>query len=645
MRPIKRLYSYMLQTFLLVFLMTFFICLFIFLMQFIWKYVDDMVGKGLEMSVLLEFLVYVSLSVVPMSLPLSILLASLMTFGNLGERLELLAIKAAGVSLLRIMRPLIVLIVAISVGGFFFQNNVSPYVQVKMWTLLFSMRQKSPELDIPEGAFYDQIDGINLFVKQKDRETGMLHGVMIYDLTGGFDNTMVIVADSGKLKFSENKEHLVFTLYSGESFENLKEQRTSRDNVPYRRETFSQKEILIKFDANFNRMDEAGVQNQYVGKDMAELRSSVDSMNTVSDSMGTAYGRSIQESGYFIIYEPEAEAAEAKDQYHDTQTALGVLDLDTLIAKMDLSNQQVLYSRAAARAENVEGQYNYKSLLMKEQQRVIRRHQIEMHRKFTLSLACLIFFFIGAPLGTIIRKGGFGMPVVTSVILFIFYYIVDNMGYKMARDGVWGIWEGVWLSSAVLLMLGIYLTYNAIRDSEVFNPDAYLAFFRRLLGLHEIRKIEAKEISFDEVKLSEVKSRTETLTGLIAQLVGEGTPKRQSFVAYWTKGYDQKLLHEISTTMESLIEYTQNTRNQLVILKLTQYPILRYSWLYRPIPIKGLGWLVIPILPLSLLGYLLGYLKQRRLRADLAIIDRTSQSLVLLVEEEELSKREDETNL
>lgn len=260
MLKIKRLYTFMLQTFLPLFFMTFGICLFIVLMQFLWRYIDDMVGKGIEMSVLAEMFIYAALSLVPMALPLAILLASLMTFGNLGERLELLAMKSAGVSLVRIMRPLIITISLISIGAFFFQNKVMPIAQVKLYTLLWSMRQKSPELDIPEGTFYSQITGFNVYVKHKDKETGLLRDLMIYDFSNGFNNASVIVADSGRLKTSADKMFLILSLYSGESFANLKNQsKTSgvKSSVPYRRETFGSRDILIEFDANFSRTDES----------------------------------------------------------------------------------------------------------------------------------------------------------------------------------------------------------------------------------------------------------------------------------------------------------------------------------------------------------------------------------------------------
>ena len=255
---------FVLQTFLPLFLMTFFICLFIVLMQFLWRYINDLVGKGLDISVIAELFCYAAISMVPMALPLSILLASLMAFGNLGEHFELTAMKSSGVSLLKVMSPLIVFLSLVSVGAFFFQNDVLPKSQVKMWSLLFSMRQKSPELDIPEEAFYDQIQGYNLFVKKKNRETGMMYDMMIYDVSNGYGYANVMLADSGKMSFTEDKKYLFLQLMHGESFEDLKDDRPNRGNsgMLYRRESFTEKEILIPFDANFNRMGDETMRNQ-----------------------------------------------------------------------------------------------------------------------------------------------------------------------------------------------------------------------------------------------------------------------------------------------------------------------------------------------------------------------------------------------
>ena len=291
----------MLQTFLPLFLMTFGICLFIVLMQFLWRYIDDMVGKGLGIPVLAEMFMYAALFLVPMALPLAILLASLMTFGNLGERLELLAMKSAGVSLVHIMRPLIITISMISIGAFFFQNYAMPVVQVKLYTLLWSMRQKSPELDIPEGVFYSEITGFNVYVKHKDTETGLLRDMMIYDYSEGFNKVSVMVADSGRLKTSADKMFLVLSLFNGESFRSLDKQSSTtgaKSSVPYQRETFKSRDILIEFDANFSRTDESFMQNQFMGKNMHDLQIFIDSVSVRLDSIQNVNAKNVYETSY-----------------------------------------------------------------------------------------------------------------------------------------------------------------------------------------------------------------------------------------------------------------------------------------------------------------------------------------------------------
>lgn len=626
---IKRLYLFILQTFLPLFLMTFFICLFIVLMQFLWRYIDDMVGKGLEISVLAELFFYAALSLVPMSLPLSLLLASLMTFGNLGERLELLAMKSAGVSLTRIMRPLIVVIAFIAVGAFFFQNNVLPKAQVKLWTLMYSMRQKSPELDIPEGVFYDEIQGYNLYVSRKDRDSGMLHGVMIYDLSKGFDDAMVIVADSGKLTLTDDKRYLFLKLYTGESFENLKNQRTARNNVPYRRESFDQKEILIEFDANFNRMDDGVMQNMYIGKDMAELSSSIDSMEAKVDSMGARNGWTLKNSGYFSIYPSSSSSAAVSVE---AENASVPMNLDSIYASLDKRRYQSILDRARGRAAVVKQDNEYKSYMLRDQNRIIRRHQIEMHKKFTLSFACLVFFFIGAPLGAIIRKGGLGAPVVISVLLFIFYYIIDNSGYKMAREGLWPVWQGMWLSSAVLLPLGIFLTYKAVNDSVVFNRDAYVILLRKLIGKRPVRNITMKEIVMEEVDSAELVGRIDSLNAGCREFVDRYLGKKgTSFLRYYTSGVGNEPLRRIGKKLEGLVEYAANDTRQLVLNRVKDYPVLLVTPFLFPFRKRFAGFLFALVLPLSLPVYLVGAYQRAGLRRDMKTIEKTGEEIKMLV--------------
>ena len=278
----KKLDKYLLVHFMGLLMVTFLICVFILLMKFVWMDVKDLVGKGVEIKVLAEFFVYAMTSVVPLALPLAILLASLMTFGNLGEKTELTAMKAAGVSLFRIMRPLTISIMFICGGAFLFSNYVLPVSQVKLWALIFSLRQKSPELEIPQGEFYDGIDGYNIYVRHKDPKRGILYDMMIYDYSEGFQNATVMVADSGRIYFTEDNKYLLLRLYSGESFENLdrKQKRATKSekNIPYRRESFAQKQLLIDFDMEFNRYDENVLNDQHVSKNVGELLYSIDSV-------------------------------------------------------------------------------------------------------------------------------------------------------------------------------------------------------------------------------------------------------------------------------------------------------------------------------------------------------------------------------
>ena len=638
MFKIKRLYLFVLQTFLPLFIMTFFICLFIVLMQFLWKYIDDLVGKGLDVAVIGELFFYAALTMVPLALPLAILLASLMAFGNLGEHLELTAMKSAGVSLIKVMSPLIIFLTFVSVGAFFFQNDVLPKAQVKMWSLLFSMRQKSPELDIPEGAFYDQIEGYNLYVKHKDRETGMLHGMMIYDVSNGYGYANIIVADSGKLSMTTDKKHLVLQLYSGESFEDLKDNRSAvsrrKAGMLYRRESFGHKEILIPFDATFNRMGDETMSNQYIGKNFKELSHTIDSLTVRSDSIGDGLADKLRD-------EPLCGVAQRRVIYHDNKryeepippvTLSKAIDVDSIINSMSVNDKRNVIDLAKNKAVRLKQEMQFKGYSLEDNLATMRRHEIELQKKFTLSFACLIFFFIGAPLGAIIRKGGLGVPIVISVFLFIVYYIIDNTGYKLARDGRWAVWEGIWLSSEVLLPLGIFLTYKAVNDSAVFNPDAYINFFKRITGQQQVRHIQMKDIVMDDVvpgvaigKLTQLKSDCESF--LLRY------DKRQDYFSYWTKGYDKSVIRKLSQEEENAVEYLENSTQALVINKLMDFPILRQLYTYNPVGNKKIGIIVACVLPIGLIGYLIGTMHQKNLKRDIRMVAKVCDELLVMLNE------------
>ena len=666
MRLIKRLYWFILKSFLPLFAMTFFIVLFIVLMQFLWKYIDDLVGKGLSFDVLGELFFYAAVSMVPMALPLAILLASLMTFGNLGERSELTAIKASGVSLLQVMKPLIILVSMIAVGAFFFQNDILPKAQVKMWTLLFSMKQKSPEVEIPEGAFYDQIPGYNLFVKSKNRDTGILYDVMIYDISKGGDNATILLADSARLAFTKDSRYLYLHLYTGEQFENLREQRALDRNVPFRRESFFDKEVLIPFDANFNRLDEGGMRRQYVGKNMEELQATIDSLTVRVDSIGRGFAADLRQTAFPVIMpggttgsrsgmqmktasssssnssqplteanvlngsKDEKKGRGKKEEVEKKEVRVIPLNIDSLLASLPPVDQSDILRQARNMNESRKGENQYRAALMRDETKNIRRHEIELIKKFTLSVACLIFFFIGAPLGAIIRKGGLGTPLVISVLLFLVYYIIDNTGYKMARDGHINVVVGMWLSTGILLPLGIYVTIKAMNDSAVFNKDVYVGLIKKIFGIKETRHVPMKEVIINEVSMKKAR-------GMIAVLSAEASvwlrrhKKPLGYVTYWKNGYGVRSLVRIGEKADELVEYLHDSRDLKVVDKLNSYPIVKRLWIYRPV---SKGWLKKTLcwcFPVGLPIYLLSVVYFRRLRDDMEKIVKVSEEEMTLI--------------
>lgn len=572
----------MLSRFLPLLVMTFFICLFIVLMQFLFRMIDDLVGKGLGLDVLGELFFYAALTMVPTALPLAVLLASLMVFGNLGEKLELTAMKAAGISLFRIMRPLIVLMVAIAVGAFFFQNYVLPVAQSKMWTMMFSVRQKTPEVEIPVRSFYDDIPGLNLYIDRKNPETGMLYGMIIYDMTRGNDNARVILADSGQFSFTEDKTRLFLHLYRGEMFENLNENSggiVTGGYMPFRREEFADKQIYLMFDANFNRMDESGIRSQYVGQNVSQLRHSIDSIGRQVDSIGdiyaadllvtpvvgtNRYAMSLDSAGKRVVEampptEAEQRAAAKSFRYN----------LDSVFTSPSPAYAKTYVTQALNDARRQRQEFEYRALMLTEQAKLMRRHDIEMQRKFTLSIAVLVFFFIGAPLGAIIKKGGLGTPLVISVFLFILYYIIDNSGYKMARDGKVDVWIGIWLSTFALLPLGIFFTRKAVDDSAVFNLDAYKNLLNRLRGHRPKRSLAVKELIMNDVE-------NERATEMLASFLGEiqSVKARLAAKPALLRPFCLNAARHLREPLNNLVEYLSNSPDIFVINLLNKYPFV-----------------------------------------------------------------------
>jgi lipopolysaccharide export system permease protein len=459
-------------------------------MQFLWKHFNELVGKGIGIGVIAEFFLYAITSLVPMALPLAILLASLMTFGNMGENFELIAMKSAGVSLFRIIRPLVVFIALICVMAFYFSNNVLPVTQSKLWTLILSLRQKSPEFDIPVGEFYSGISGVNLYVR--DKQNGLLKDMMIYDFSGGFDNASVMIADSGRVKFSADKKYLMLKLYDGETFENLKSQAgaQSSTNIPYRRESFKTKNILIDFDSDFNRFDESILKDQHISKNIAKLESTIDSTSKVVERLKMEQATEITGRRYF-----GRESAWNRSLEIGENIQIENYNADSLFLKLDKPSMEMAMVTTMQKANEIKGQIEFNKLNLGETAMYVTKHEIEWHRKFTLSFACLIFFFIGAPLGAIIRKGGLGAPVVISVVMFIIYYIIDTAGLKMAREGLWTAFQGMWLSSSILLPIGVFLTYKAAVDAVLFNVEEYAKLMQKIRRFIEVKILKMNNVT------------------------------------------------------------------------------------------------------------------------------------------------------
>lgn len=612
----------------MLFIGTFFICLFIFMMQFLWRYVDELVGKGLEMSVMAQFFFYSALTLVPVSLPLAVLLASLITFGNFGERYELLAMKAAGISLLKIMRPLAFFVCGLVGVSFYFQNVVGPIAQAKLGTLILSMKQKSPELDIPEGVFYSEIKDYNLKVAKKDRKTGMLYDVLIYNMKDGFENAHIIYADSGRLEMTADKQHLWLHLYSGDLFENLKAQSMKSQNVPYRRESFREKHTLIEFDSDFNMADESIMSNQSSAKNMAMLQTSIDSMKVLGDSIGRQYYREVAEGNFRPSYGLSKEDT-VKIERADIQE----YNVDSLYAAASLTQKQKVISSAASRAENVSSDLSFKKYTMENNDYAIRKHKTEWHKKITISLSCLLFFFIGAPLGGIIRKGGLGMPVIVSVLVFIIYYIIDNTGYKMARDGKWVVWMGMWTSSAVLAPLGIFLTYKSNKDSVVLNADAYINWFKKIVGIRSVRHIFKKEVIIHDPDYARLTGDLEQLSAECkAYAAKKRLEKAPNYFKLWMANEDDNEVMAINEKLEALVEEMSNTKSATLIGALNNYPVISVSAHVRPFHIYWLNLAAGVIFPIGLFFYFRIWTFRVRLAKDMERIIKNNGQIQFIIQ-------------
>ena len=627
---IKKLDIFIAKQFLLLFAGTFFICQFVLMMQFLWRYVDDLIGKGLSLSVLAQFFWYMGLMLLPQALPLAILLSSLITFGNLGESSELTAIKAAGISLMQTMRSLIVITLLVTGVSFYFQDVVGPEANKSFGQLLLSMKQKSPELEIPEGIFYDGIPNSNLYVQKKDMETGMLYGIMIYRQNGSFDDHAIILADSGRLQSTAEKKHLLLTLYSGEWFENMRSQDIAGSaSVPYRRETFGTKRIVLDFDGEFNLADVSGISSSAKAKSLKRIYHDLDSIREYNDSVAHVFYHDAQVS-YFRrmeIEKPDSMKAVAAAM---KKTA----NFDSIFGKLTAEQKQRVVKQATDRARSTQMDLEIKSDYSHMLNRNEREHQLEGLGKITLSLSCLIFFFIGAPLGAIIRKGGLGVPVVVSVLVFIVFYIFDNTGYKMARENEWTVWFGRWLGTVVLTPIAVFFTYKANNDSVVFNIDLYKNIAMRMLGLRMKRNLTRKEVIIEDPNYAKDRQQLMQINQELDDYMHRHKLLRwpNPIKVFFRPGDDHDI-EVINQQLEETVEDLSYTSDKIVLNELNNIPIIATHAHTRPFVRKWLNVVTGLFLPTGLFFYFRMLRFRFRLYRDLRTLRQASDALIARIEE------------
>ena len=633
---IKKLDIFITKQFALLFVGTFFICQFVLMMQFLWRYVDELIGKGLSLEIMAQFFWYMGLMLVPKALPLAILLSSLITFGNLGESSELTAIKAAGISLMQSARSLIVLSISIALCSFMFQNVIAPQANIKLAQLLISMKQKSPELEIPQGIFYDGIPGSNIYVSQKDLDTGKLYGVTIYRMTGSYEDQAIILADSAMLQSTADKKHLLLTLWNGEWFENMQSSELgNKATIPYRRETFFHKQILIDYNDDFNITDASLLSHNAQGKGLSKILHDIDSLNQQQDSIGRQLYADMKSQFYHFI--------EVDKKYKSAAAAKGVANrkvhtdktenIDSIYNKLPKERRSSAISYAMAQISSGKQEMDFHSLISSDGERNIRLHNMEAIAKFTLSLSCIIFFFIGAPLGAIIRKGGLGLPVIISVLIFIVYYILENSGTRMAKLGVWNLWFGCCLSTAVLSPLAIWVTYKANNDSMVFNIDAYKEVFRRVLAIRINRNIFRKEVIISDPDYRKDAEILQQITeGITEYARVHSLRKLPNPIKVFFRYEPDHRIENISEIMENTIEDLSNTRDKLILAEINHYPILDTKAHTRPFERKWLNIMAAIILPLGLFFYFRMVRFRFRLYRDLVVIKETNRKITERIE-------------
>ena len=481
----KKVDSFLLKSFIGPLIFTFFIVLIILILQFLWMYVDELAGKGLDFKVLGELLYHFSLTFVPTALPLGILLASLMTFGNMGEFSELSALKSSGIPLQRIMLPLIILIGAIAVVSFFFSNNVLPYSTDKARTLLWDIRRKKPDINIQAGTFYNGVPDFSIKITTKDPVTNRLDNLIIYDHRQRRGNYSVIFADSGYMKLTKDETGLIMTLYNGHGYTEMEEKTTNINarKYPSRMDYFKEQKIVIPLTGfDLQRSEEGLFKSSAAMLNITQLTFTIDSLyKKYDDKLDNRFKGFNNTIIYAVRNLPRDSATLSENAGRNIKPRR--FDAKELFDSLSNVDKKTVLGKAIDNLKAGTGILAEKNDSQKNDIKAIRRYEVEWNKKLTMSFACLVFFFIGAPLGAIIRKGGLGTPAVISIFFFVVYYVISISGQKMVEENVVGTFAGMWAASYILLPIGIFLTYKATTDSVILNIETYLMFFKKINDL------------------------------------------------------------------------------------------------------------------------------------------------------------------
>ena len=634
---IKKLDIFIIKAFLKNLMATFFICLFIFIIQLLWQWIDDFIGKGLDMSIIAKFFMLGSVSLISKALPLAILLASLMTFGNFGEKFELLAMKAAGIPLIRTIVPLIICCIFFGGVSFYFQNYVTPRAQMKLLRMMYSIKQTSPESDIVEKIFYNKIEGYNIYVNHKNTETGMLYGVTIYDMSAGFEKANILVSDSAIIKNTEDERHMILSMFSGEQFSNLDEQNINKKNAPYRRESFTRKDVIIETEGGFEMKDADFLKSRADGKNMKELENDIDSLKISNDRIGLDNLRYLKRNNY-----KDRVVFERNDSILMTKEDTYLMNIDS-IYRSATKKSKLMWKKDALRCvTSLKNTYDINNKILHQLDKDLNKHKIYWWEKITLSLGCIIFLLIGAPLGSIVRRGGLGYPIIISVATFILYYIFETSGSKMASEGVWKIWFGSWLSTMILAPLGLFFTYQANRDSGILKNDAIKNFFMTLFAISEKRNITVKEVVIDNpdyekccVELGEIYTVAHNYKA------NNALKKLPSIKKVFFNSKDDSLF-ELNEKLENIVEILSNSRNNRIIARINDLPVLSVRSILAPFKRKWMNCILLFVLPISILVYLRAIRFRIKLLKDLIRIEIRTREIIKIIKKEKLIDIENE---